>query len=156
MLFTGLNYSGGPIFASVTYDQVKVPNAPDTQSHLQVGGVFDLKFMKLHAGYAKEDNQRVASTVGTTNGADASSYMVGLTVPFTKSLNVIGSYQNRNGKALGTYEADRTVWGIGAIYSLSNRSALYANYGSSDGKKSLNNNNAFDTTQLTVGMSHRF
>jgi GBP family porin len=156
MIFTGLNYSGGPIFASVTYDRVDVPNAPDAQTHLQVGGVFDLKFMKLHAGYAKEDNQRVASTVGTTNGADASSYMVGLTVPFTKSLNVIGSYQNRNGKAVGTYEADRTVWGIGAIYSLSNRSALYANYGSSDGKKSLNNSAAYDTTQLTVGMSHRF
>jgi predicted porin len=156
MVFTGLNYSAGPIFASVTYDQVKSPGAPDTQTHLQLGGVFDLKFMKLHAGYAKEDNQRVGSTVGTTNGADASAYMVGATVPVGKSLLLLGSYQNRNGKAVGTYEADRTVWGIGAIYSLSNRSALYANYGSSDGKKSLNNNAAYDTTQLTVGMSHRF
>jgi predicted porin len=156
MVFTGLNYSGGPIFASVTYDQVKVAGAPDTQSHLQVGGVFNLKFMKLHAGYAKEDNQRVASTVGTTNGADATSYMVGLTVPFGKSVQLLGSYQNRNGKALGTYEADRTVWGIGALYALSNRSAMYLNYGSSDGKKSLNNSTTYDTTQLTVGMSHRF
>lgn len=166
MVFTGLNYAKGPIFASVTYDQVKVPNAPDTQTHLQVGGVFDLKFMKLHAGYAKEDNQRVASTVGTCGtptagcGADATAYMVGATIPVTKAVNLIGSYQSRNGKALTTgattYEADRTVWGIGALYALSNRSTLYANYGSSDGKKSLNNNNAFDTTQLTVGMSHRF
>ena len=123
---------------------------------LQVGGVFDLKMLKLHAGYAKEDNQRVASTVGTTNGADASAYMVGLTVPFGKSFQVLGSYQSRNGKAVGTYEADRTVWGIGAIYSLSARSALYANYGSSDGKKSLNNNAAYDLTQLTLGLSHRF
>ena len=160
MVFTGLNYAKGPIFASVTYDQVKVPGAPDTQTHLQVGGVFDLKFMKLHAGYAKEDNQRVASTVGTTNGADASAYMVGLTVPFGKSVQLLGSYQSRNGKAVTTgattYEADRTVWGVGALYALSNRSTLYANYGSSDGKKSLNNNAAYDTTQLTVGMSHRF
>jgi predicted porin len=77
-------------------------------------------------------------------------------VPFGKSIQLLGSYQSRNGKALGTYEADRTVWGVGALYALSNRSTMYLNYGSSDGKKSLNNNNAFDTTQLTVGMSHRF
>ena len=34
--------------------------APD-QKHLQIGGTWDLKFVKLHAGYAKEDNVYVTS-----------------------------------------------------------------------------------------------
>jgi len=91
MIFTGANYTGGPLFLSATYDRVDVPNA-DAQTHLQVGGTFDAKVVKLHAAYAKEDNQRAASAVGTTNGADATAYMVGVTVPVGKAINLLGSY----------------------------------------------------------------
>jgi GBP family porin len=155
MIFTGANYTGGPLFLSATYDQVDIPGA-DNQSHLQVGGTFDAKIVKLHAAYAKEDNQRAASAVGTTNGADATAYMAGVTVPVGKSINLLGSYQSRNGKAVGTTEADRDVWSVGATYMLSNRTNFYASYGDSNGKKSLNNSTTYDTTQLTVGVAHRF
>jgi len=162
VLFTGLNYTGGPIFAAMTYDQIKnacTPTGcpPDTQTHLQIGASFDLKFAKLHAAYAKEDNLRTAATVTSPAGSDATAYMVGATVPVTKALTLLASYQSRNGKPLtaGGAEADRVVMSIGGTYALSNRSNFYFSYGDSNGKKALDNTSA-DFRQYTVGLAHRF
>ncbi len=177
MIFTGFNYTGGPVFVSLTYDRIKPTDAQKAtlsangvngnQTHIQVGGTFDAKVVKVHAGYAKESNQFAASTVGTTNGADASAWMAGFTVPVGNAA-ILGSYQKRNGKALTvgttTYEADRTVWSLGGTYNLSRRTNLYFSYASSDGKKSLNDtgatataaNAAYDTKQTTVGIRHQF
>jgi len=161
VLFTGLSFGTGPFMAAVTYDRVAPTDAQKAggfnsdQTHIQVGGTFDLKVVKLHAGYAKEDNQFALSTVGTTNGADATSWLAGFTVPIGNA-NLLGSYQKRNGKALGTYEADRTVWAIGGTYNLSRRTNLYLSYADSDGKNTLNNNNAFDKKETTLGVRHVF
>jgi len=48
------------------------------------------------------------------------------------------------------------VWSVGATYMLSSRTNFYASYGDSNGKKSLNDSATYDTTQLTVGLAHRF
>jgi predicted porin len=160
-IITAASFGSGPFYGVVTYDRVSPTDAQkagglnNDQTHLQLGATFDLKVVKLHAAYAKEDNQFVASSVGTTNGADATAYMAGFTVP-VGNLSLLGSYQKRDGKALGTYEADRTVWALGASYSLSRRTNLYFSYADSDGKKSLNNNAAYDKKETTVGMRHLF
>ncbi len=57
----GLSWGAGPFYAAVTYSQIEFANQvvsfPD-QKILQVGGTFDLKFVKLHAAYAKEEGIR--------------------------------------------------------------------------------------------------
>lgn len=161
VIFTAASFGTGPFYGVVTYDRVSPTDAqkagglPNDQTHLQVGATFDLKVVKLHAAYAKEDNQFVLSTVGTSNGADATAYMGGFTIP-VGNLSILGSYQKRNGKVLGTYEADRNVWGLGASYSLSRRTNLYFSYADSDGKKSLNNSTTYDRKETTVGLRHQF
>jgi predicted porin len=150
------SFGAGPFFAAITYDVINNP-APgaDDQKHLQVGATFDLGVVKLHAAYAKEDNQFTGSVVGTTNGADSSNYMAGVSAPLGGG-SLMASYNNRNGKQQGTYEADLVRWGIAYSYPLSRRTNLYASYADNNGKKSLDNNPSYDYRQYTVGVRHLF
>ena len=150
------SFGAGPFFGAVTYDVINNP-APgaDDQKHLQVGATFDLGVVKLHAAYAKEDNQFGNSVVGTTNGADSSNYMAGVSAPLGGG-SLMASYNNRNGKLQGTYEADLVRWGIAYSYPLSRRTNLYASYADNNGKKSLDNNPSYDFRQFTLGMRHLF
>lgn len=161
LVMAAMNYTGGPVFVTLTYDRVSPTDAQkatglnNDQTHLQFGLTFDLKVIKLHGGYAKEDNQFVASATGVTNGADATSWMAGVTVPIGNAA-ILASYQKRDGDTLGTTNADRRVWSVGATYNLSRRTNFYASYGDSDGSNSLNNNATFDTKQITAGIRHQF
>lgn len=165
VIFTAVNYTGGPLFVSVTYDRVSPTSAQEAtgltsdQTHIQAGATFDLKFVKLHAAYGKEDNQFALGATGVTNGADSTSWMAGVTVPIG-SAALLASYQKRDGDTLtntiGTSNADRRVWSVGGTYSMSRRTNLYASYGDSDGSNSLNNNNTYDTKQITLGVRHQF
>jgi len=192
VLFLGANFARGPFFASITYDAVDfndagiagsatvpavLPNAQD-EKHLQIGATFDLKFVKLHAAYAKEDDvyfDASAATVTTVpdGGADANAWMLGVTVPLLGG-SLLGSYQKRDGDivntclgafvpatglcavALSPRERDIDVWAIGYTYPLSRRTNLYINYSDRDGEQSVNNNATIDRKQYTVGMRHLF
>jgi predicted porin len=176
MLFSALNYSYGPLFLALTYDVIRPTNAQgnpvgvsgglgakDDQTHLLIGGTYDLKAVKLHAAFYWENNQfgntatriPTAAESPTTRTADATGWMLGVTVPLG-AFRLIGDYQSRDGKRIGTYEGDRTVWSIGATYALSPRSNVYASYGNSTGENSLATSNTYNTTQLAAGLRHRF
>lgn len=169
LLMLAANYTGGPLFVSLTYDRVSPTSAQEAtglnsdQTHIQFGATFDLKFVKLHAAYAKEDNQFAAGATGVTNGADATAWMAGVTVPIGNAA-LLASYQKRDGDSLtntlGASDADRRVWSVGATYNLSRRTNLYASYGDSAGSGSLDNTialrNTFDTKQITAGVRHQF
>jgi predicted porin len=156
----GGSWSAGPFYAVVTYDIFDIPGASDDQTHLQIGGTFDFKIVKLHAAYAVEDEQRAFSTVGTTSGADADAWMVGVSVPLLGG-NLMASYQDRDGDPVQLTpttvdERDVSVWAIGYTYPLSRRTNLYINYSDTDGEKSLNNSTTFDRSQFTAGLRHLF
>jgi predicted porin len=156
----GGSWGAGPFYAVVTYDIFNIPGASDDQTHLQIGGSFDLKFLKIGAAYAIEDEQRVLSTVGTTSGADADAWAVGLTIPLFGG-NILAWYQDRDGDpvtlATGVVdERDLTVWAIAYTYPLSRRTQLYVNYSDKDGEKTLQGNTTLDRKQATVGMRHLF
>lgn len=161
VIFTAVNYTGGPIFAVVTYDRIKPTDAQkaagrsDDQTHIQVGFTFDAKIAKAHLAYAKEDNQFLGSATAANAGNDATAWMAGVTVPLG-SVNLLASYQKRDGDTLGTTNADRRVWSVGTSYSLSRRTNLYASYADSDGSNSINNNPTFDRKQITAGVRHQF
>ncbi len=191
-LFLGANFARGPFFAAITYDSIDfndsglagtattpaiLPNAQD-QKMLQIGATFDLKFVKLHAGYAKEDDVYFTSGQATSSavpdgGADANAWMVGVTVPLLGG-SLLGSYQKRDGDivntclggfvpatgacavALSPRERDIDVWAIGYTYPLSRRTNLYASYSDKDGKQSVNNIPSVDRKEYTIGMRHLF
>jgi predicted porin len=185
----GAAWGSGPFYIGVTYDIIDpansglavagspiiAGNAPD-QKHLQIGGTFDLKFMKLHAAYAKEDNVYFTSGIGVNidAGADADAWMLGVTVPLFGG-QLLGSYQSRDGDPISTRicttgqsvaqcsanaavtrERDITVWAIAYAYPLSRRTNLYVNWSSRDGDKSANGNSTIDRNQGTLGVRHLF
>jgi predicted porin len=145
-----------------------VPAGAPDQKHLQIGGTFDLKFVKLHAAYAKEDNVYFTSGVGLNldAGADADAWMVGATVPLFGG-QFLASYQDRDGDPiqvrigsttapLVTRERDLSVWAIAYTYPLSRRTNAYINWSSRDGEKSANANATIDRNQGTIGIRHLF
>jgi predicted porin len=171
-LFGAASFEAGPFYGAVTYDVLRPTSTQeaagitDDQKNLQVGATYDLKVVKLHAAYNKADDEfggvGVASATGTTNGADASSFMAGVSAPLGP-VNLLASYQKRDGKT-GRYgatpaanaEADKNVWAIGVTYPFSRRTNAYFNYADSDGKQALNNTTAHDTKQISLGLRHLF
>lgn len=162
--FTGASFAAGPFFGAVTWDRFDIPNAASAQTNLQLGFTFDLKVVKLHAGYSKEDNQRVFNIAGITSGADADAYMLGVTVPLFGGA-LLGSYTQYNSDRIQTggtaavpifEERDFKNYAIGYTYPLSRRTNLYFNANNVNGDKTLNNSTTLDRRQYTVGMRHLF
>jgi general bacterial porin, GBP family len=165
--FSGLSFAIGPFWAAATYDVIDIPGAGSDQKNLQLGATFDLKFLKIHAGYAKEDDQRVFNSLGITSGADADAWMVGVSIPLFGG-SLFGSYQDYNGDAVTLAvpvavppaaptvdERDMTIWAIGYTYPLSRRTNLYAAYGDNDAEKTINNT-SLDRRVYSVGIRHLF
>ncbi len=180
----GAAWGGGPFVVAVTYDivgpaQAGVPaagipaNASD-QKHLQIGGTWDLKIVKLHAAYAMEDNVYFTSGIGINPdaGADADSFMLGVTVPLFGG-QLLGSYQDRSGDPVSlrigsttaplvTRERDVDVWAIGYTYPLSRRTNLYGNYSQKNGEvfetnaANVRTKTDLGNNQLTFGIRHLF
>lgn len=183
----GAAWGGGPFVVAVTYDIVGpaqnplvlagspvVPAGSDDQKHLQIGGTWDLKFVKLHAAYAMEDNVYFTSGIGLNPdaGADADSFMVGVTVPLFGG-QFLFSYQDRNGDPVSvrigsttaplvTRERDLDVWAIGYTYPLSRRTNLYGNWSSKSGDlynttaANVRTTTNLGNNQLTFGVRHLF
>jgi general bacterial porin, GBP family len=172
----GANFSRGPFFASVTYDIIDpactTASCPsDDQTHLQLGATFDLKFLKIHAGYAIEENIRTIGTANSTafgtgavvpagfRGRDADAWMVGLSVPLAGG-TLMASYQDRDADSVTfgtvTTDPDLTVYAIAYSYPLSRRTNLYANWSNRDGGGTNANNATWDRKQYTVGVRHLF
>jgi predicted porin len=155
----GASWRGGPIYAALSYSQLKFPDAAgfEDQKILQVGGTWDFKVAKLHAAYAKEENVRGAPTAanqafgiaatlaGTTipalAGADGDAWMVGVTVPLG-AFSVFGSYQARDGDTVstptGSFKAEGYGWALGATYAFSKRTNGYIAWADLSGDESLN------------------
>ncbi|HVE89227.1 MAG TPA: porin [Burkholderiaceae bacterium] len=158
--FTGASFATGPFFAALTWDRIDIPGAPDNQTNLQAGLTFDLKFLKLHAGYAKEDNQRVFNVAGITSGADADAWMGGITIPLLGG-NILASYTRYDGDRVQltptTFdERDFKNIAVGFTYPLSRRTNVYATWNRVDGDHTINNSATLDRKQYTVGMRHLF
>jgi GBP family porin len=173
-IFTGVSWGAGPFYAALTYDQIKfgsaaapagAPGAAD-QKMLQIGGTFDLKFIKLHAAYAKEDAVRptvIQAFLAAGPGADADAWMVGLSAPLG-AFTLFGSYQERDGDSVLVggvpVEGDGEVFAIGGKYDLSRRTNLYLVYANTEGDKSLSPGIAatdfVNRQTIMLGVNHRF
>jgi len=162
---------------AATYDVLTPPNAtgrPD-QKMLQLGGVVDLKFLKIHAGWASQDNISVVSQAGAPGAFaptgvvayDADAWMLGVTVPLFGG-SILGSYQYSDAKNINTatyqFEPDYSVWGVGYSYPFSRRTNMYVGYGEMgwDGSVAYtagvpaDPTARFDKKQFALGIRHLF
>jgi GBP family porin len=153
----GARYAGGPFYAVVTYDMANNPAGGKDEKHLQAGASYDLKVVQLYAAYARETDlfSTDLNVSGTTNGAGARAWMVGLSVPLGTS-KVVTSYQERRGDELGGEKRDLRVVSLGYEYFLSKRSSLYAVVSDEAGRNTLAAVAAYNKRQYTAGMNHKF
>lgn len=166
----GVNYQSGPVYATVLYSRAKFPVSKNfkDQEMLYAGGTYDFKVAKLHAAYGTEKGVRsdLFSAIGTTaEGADAKSWLLGASIPFGPlSSRFFGGVQKRNGKTqtIGatTFDADRTVYGLGYDYYLSRRTVLHVSTAKSKGAGTLAPTRAAtdfaNKREFTLGMTHFF
>jgi len=167
-ILTGINWSGGPFFAALTYDKVDVAGSSVDQEHLQIGGTFDIASFRLHAGYAMQDGVQAVTTVtggagsflGLPSGAafDSNSWLLGVTWKIGNAA-LLASYQalDADGQTIAgvNFEPDYTIWSIGGTYNLSKRTNLYASYASRDADGTLTSD-AFNAQQFAIGVRHLF
>jgi GBP family porin len=181
----GVNFASGPLYAAVTYLQLKYPNAtapaakPQDQKSLQIGATYDLSVVKLHGLFAKEDNVSAIVPLSMTgiNGreSDAKAWMVGIHVPFGPNASkFVASYQERDGDAVALspttrFEGDLKVYAFAYEYWISRRTALHLSVGVGSGDKSLDKDalpaypgsgtavvDGVNRKQYTVAMTHFF
>jgi predicted porin len=163
-----INYSNGPLYAVVTYDNFKLGEvATDPkQTHLQMGLAWDFKIVRLSAAYAIEDGQRALGPAGVSFAAgnvalqqansDADAWAVGAVVPLGAH-RLAASYQSRDvDGATAAGNAERSVWALGYEYSFSRRTTGYVYYGNLTDKGAYKTGNWGGITQYLVGMSHAF
>lgn len=158
------NFSAGPLYVVLTYDRIKlgeVANEP-TEKHLQIGAAYDLKVVRLSAGYAKEDDVFALSTTPQqAAGSDATAWIIGAAAPFGPH-RLAASYQKRdvdsftNTLGVTTPEGDRKVWQVGYEYSLSRRTTFYASYADLKDDGSLKTATNGGAKQITAGLFHSF
>ncbi|MCA3217303.1 MAG: porin [Burkholderiales bacterium] len=174
-----INYSSGPFYAVVTYDDFKLGTltGDPSQSHLQAGLSWDFKVAKVSFAYAREKDQFIQGVAGAcitgdptvsggctanaqrTNqaaGADADAWALGLIVPFGAH-SVRAAYHSRGVDAVGTTpSADRTGWSLGYEYVFSRRTTAYVYYGDVSDKDAYKISNWGGATQGFIGLSHAF
>lgn len=150
------SWEGGPFFAAITYNVTNNETGGSDQKNLQIGGTFDLGMFRLHAGYAKEDNNFAFNTAGINDGADADAWMIGASMKWGSS-SLMGSYNKYDGDKNGSTGAEKDFdrFGIAYTYSLSRRTNLYVSAGFNNGKKALENTSR-DFNQYTAGLRHLF
>ena len=166
----GASFGSGAFYSALTYSKAKFPSASnfEDQQMLYAGATYDFKVAKLHAAYGIEKGVRSAllSAVGNTaEGTDAKSWMVGVTVPFGPlGSKFMAGVQKRDGKSerIGatTFDADRTVFGLGYEYHLSRRTIVHISTGRSKGSGTLRADRAAtdfaNKTEYTLGVTHLF
>ncbi|WMD22071.1 porin [Achromobacter seleniivolatilans] len=138
----GLRYMKGPLSAALTYERLNADSSEPAKmnaSNLQLAGVYDFEWMKLHAGYGLLRNPNVGPSAGFKR---INSFVGGASFPVGGSGRVLGSYQRATSSNI-------KGWAMGYQYDLSKRTNLYALLDRVDRRET-------HVLQTIVGMRHLF
>lgn len=175
----GLKYANGPVYAALTYDKAyaseATPQNGQSVNNWSIGGSYDLKVVKLAAGYGQtRDGFWAGSGAGATGaslatapggntsalvfapGVGYNSYIVGATIPVNAVSRVLLSWTmiapNTNMKA--AYNAqNQSSYNLGYTYDFTKRTNLYAYVGQSVNYATVD---TAKSTVVGVGMRHQF
>jgi predicted porin len=117
-----VQYSGGPIYASVAYqeDKTSAPgvggNPDNAYKDTLVNFSYDLGVVKLLTSY----NRQVA-----TDNTKSDQFQLGADLPLGSALTLSGGYAYSKDKLAGVTGDKRQGFGLGAKYALSKRTFVY-------------------------------
>jgi predicted porin len=121
-----IGYAGGPVNVALGFGQTKKTSTmPADMKVAQVGGSFNLGFMNIVGQY----NQYKQSPLTLTN------YSLGVAVPIGAG-TIKASFGNTELKT-ATVKPKATQLGLGYVYDLSKRTALYGHYAEIDNDAGL-------------------
>ncbi|CAN5310049.1 porin [soil metagenome] len=137
----------------------------DDYKEYQVGATYDLKLVKLHAAYGKQDDAFALGFNSQPTIPDATSWLGGVTVPLAGG-RVLGMYQRFNDQTKDQVRAaqvDYRTISAGYEYDLSRRTILWVYYADSASKNGIgstggpaNPQSAYDRKQYALGIRHAF
>ena len=119
-----IGYEGGPVAVGLGYQTEKTSGGTPTTKFTQLHATYDLGVAKLLAGYG---NVKDAGGVPKTN-----EYQIGVDFPVSSALTLSAGYATSKSTGLkaltpgGSTETKGNGLGLGALYTLSKRTNLYA------------------------------
>jgi predicted porin len=147
----GLNYNNGPLnlsFADTSYTNTgAVVSGNDKTDHTALGGNYTFGPATVYLGWT-----RSKADVATVTTADSRSWNIGLKYAVTPALSLTANLLRDDDKLAAN--TDRTLNALGADYSLSKRTAVYARITNGDADKSTGAAGSFN--QFAAGMRHSF
>jgi predicted porin len=127
----GVRYRSGNAYLALSYERFNCPDTAtattfntcngatrDEQSHLQMGGSFDLAFVRLYGMWALEQNQ--FGFFAVTPAKKAQAWELGFKLKAIGG-ELLAAWQGRD----DDFNADLGVWGVGFTYPLSRRTNVY-------------------------------
>lgn len=157
-------YAAGPVNVILAHHDQNVATPAglangDARSTF-LGGIYDLRVVKLHAAYAVSKDRTV--TGATTSDRDEG--MLGVSAPIGAG-TILASYILRREDA-GVANRDVDQWAIGYTYNLSKRTNLYTSYARLNNESAANVNFGAatgvpgaigqDRSTFNVGVRHKF
>lgn len=179
-LSLGANYANGPFYAALSYDKIYAPSTAISNSNpssWNLGGVYDLKVVKLSAAYGQTRGGYILGQGNGATGAGASlngnpanangevifdqnmgynSYLLGATVPVNAASRVMLSWTllTPNTNMKDVYNAqNQSAYSLGYTYDLSKRTNLYTYVSYMDNLATID---TAKSTVIGVGMRHQF
>jgi predicted porin len=174
----GAKYANGPVYVAASYDKIfgeqsKGQNA--AISSWNIAGTYDLKVVKLAAGYGQTRDGVVLGAGGGGSGATiagnslgqngelvfapsvgTNSYIVGATVPVNPVSRVLLSWTmlTPNTNMKDAYNAqNQTAYNLAYVYDFTKRTNMYGFFGY------MTNVATIDTAKSTlvgIGLRHQF
>jgi predicted porin len=164
----GADYTWGKLYATVAYQSLKsIDNTAatasisstfvgtnTTDSQLYAGATYDLKIVKLYAGYI---DRKIQSNLNSANQLNRSAQQIGVRGYFNPKIEGWASVGNGKYNAFGTNQgtANFTAYQLGSNYWLSKRTNLYAIVGSTQ-TSSTSTSGALSGNMYATGVRHTF
>jgi predicted porin len=137
-----VSYAAGKLSAGFGAQKTKGTNVAAGDGYAQVPGQYEVS-----TAYAKYDLGMALVTAGTVkeemtlnNGTTSGLYvnktnLIGVSVPVSGALKINGTYAKSKYTVIGTLTSEASQLGLQALYSLSKRTDLYANYAVTDNSR---------------------
>lgn len=164
----GVDYTIGNLYATVAYQSLKSINntastasisstfvgTNTTDSQLYAGATYDLKIVKLFAGYT---DRKVQSNLNSNDSLNRTAQQIGVRGYIAPKIETWASVGNGRYNAFGTNQAtaDFTAYQVGSNYWMSKRTNLYAIAGSTQ-TSGTSQTASLSGNQYVVGMRHTF
>jgi predicted porin len=164
----GADYTLGKLYATVAYQSVKSINDTSatasvssafvgtntTDSQLYAGATYDLKIVKLFAGFT---DRKVQSNLNSTDSLNRTAQQIGVRGFVNSKIEGWASAGNGRYNAFGTNQATAnfTAYQVGSNYWLSKRTNLYAIVGSTQ-TSSTSTTGSLSGNQYATGVRHTF